>query len=46
MSVFFIIKGKQRCLAPLFPFLVWVEIGSLWYNEKNIIGFGVGFLKW
>jgi len=27
-------------------FLVWGRKGSLWYNKKNIIGFGVGFLKW
>jgi len=41
------VKVNQRCLAPLGNFLrVWVRKGSLWYNYKNIIGFGVGFLKW
>jgi len=42
-----IIKVNQRCQALLGNFLrVWVGRGSLWYNKKNIICFGVGFLKW
>jgi len=37
-------KGAWHLLATFW--LVWGGKMGLWYNEKNIIGFGVGFLKW
>jgi hypothetical protein len=41
------IKRVKRGQVKRLSFLqVWGRKGSLWYNEKNIIGFGVGFLKW
>jgi len=45
-------KKKKEKSFPKVPgtfgklFLVWGRKGSLWYNQKNVICFVVGFLKW